>query len=57
MMILVLLKRIIQKVYFFSFNKNVENYVESVKTIVETPLSLQEFYRIVIFFLKNEFST
>ena len=49
MMILVLLKRIIQKVYFFSFNKNVENYVESVKTLLKRPFILQDIYIFVTF--------
>lgn len=34
-------------VYFFCFNKNVENYVESVNNSVETCPNLQEFYRVL----------
>lgn len=35
-------------VYFFSFNKNVENYVESVNKTCKEYWNLQEFYRLVI---------
>ena len=35
-------------VYFFSFNKNVENYVESVNKAWKEYWNLQEFYRLII---------
>lgn len=41
-------KRNIQMVYFFSFNKNVENYVESVNKAWKEPWNLREFYRLII---------
>ena len=47
-------KRNIQMVYFFSFNKNVENYVESVNKAWEEYWNLQEFYRLIIKIRKSE---
>ena len=47
-------KRNIQMVYFFSFNKNVENYVESVNKAWREHWNLQEFYRSIIKIRKFE---
>lgn len=44
----IIVKRNIQMVYFFSFNKNVENYVESVNKAWKEHWNLQEFYRLII---------
>ena len=43
----IFLKEIIPKVYFFYFNRNVENYVESVNVNVDTVRILQENYRVL----------
>lgn len=40
----IFLKEIIPKVYFFYFNRNVENYVESVKINIEKRKKLKERY-------------
>ena len=47
-------KRNIQMVYFFSFNKNVENYVESVNKAWREHWNLQEFYSSIIKIRKFE---
>lgn len=50
----IIVKRNIQMVYFFSFNKNVENYVESVNKAWKEHWNLQEFYRLIIKIRKFE---